>query len=97
MDTNIRVGGGIHVAYNRLNKTFDNTLSAHSHKSQGVIKQTINREVFGSWAVGCLCNLTPRYCAKNDWTNGFAIIRRDNSGDFEVENKVIFGEKLFSV
>lgn len=89
-------GGGVHVAYNRLNKTFDNVLSAHSHKSQGVIRQTINGEVFGSWTIGCLCNLKPRYNPKNDWTNGFAIIRKDSTGDFEVENKVIFGDKLFS-
>lgn len=90
-------GGGIHVAHNRLNKAFDNILSAHSHRSQSTIKQTINRDILGSWAVGCMCNLSPRYSPKNDWTNGFAIIRRDSTGDFEVENKVIYGDKLFSV
>ena len=90
-------GGGIHVAHNRLNKTFDNVLSAHSHKSQSMIRTTINREIFGSWAIGCMCSLNPRYNAKNDWTNGFAIVRKDNNGDFEVENKVIYNDKLFSV
>ena len=90
-------GGGIHVAHNRLNKTFDNVLSAHSHKSQSMIKTTINREVFGSWAIGCMCSLSPRYCPKNDWTNGYAIINKDSAGDFEVENKVIFNNKIFSV
>ena len=90
-------GGGIHVAHNRLNKTFDNVLSAHSHKSQSLIKTTINREVFGSWTIGCMCSLSPRYSPKNDWTNGYAIIKKDSSGDFEVENKVIFNSRIFSV
>lgn len=89
-------GGGIHTAYNRLNKTFDNTISAHSHKSQSVIKSSINGEIFGSWTIGCLCNLSPRYTPKNEWTQGFAVTKREKSGDFEVHNKVILKGKLFS-
>ena len=88
---------GIHIAYNRLNKTFDNVLSAHSHRGQSIIRQTINREVYGSWTIGCLCNLSPRYAPKNDWVHGYAIIERDNEGLFEVQNKIIRDEKLFYI
>lgn len=90
-------GGGIHIAWNRLNKAFDNVLSAHSHRGQSITRQTINKEIFGSWAVGCMCDLNPRYAPKNDWTQGFAIVQRDTEGYFEVENKIIVGKKLCSV
>lgn len=90
-------GGGIHVAYNRLNKAFDNVMSAHSHKPQSVIKPTINGHILGSWALACLCDLNPRYSPKNDWSNGFARIDKDSNGEFSVDNRVIYGNKTFSV
>lgn len=88
-------GGGIHVAYNRLHKTFDNTISAHSHKSNSVIMNTINGNIYGSWVIGCLCDLHPRYAPKNNWNNGFAITEKDTTGDFEVNNRSIFGQKTY--
>lgn len=91
-------GGGIHVAYNRLQKTFDNTISAHSHVAQSVVRKDINNKVFGSWSLGCMCDLAPRYAPKNNWTNGFAITSKDtDTGDFEVDNKILFGDKVFSI
>lgn len=90
-------GGGVHVAHNRLHKTFDNTISAHSHRAQSVINTKINGDVIGSWSLGCMCNLNPAYNPKNNWSNGFAITTKDDSGDFEVENKVISRGKIFSI
>lgn len=90
-------GGGIHVAWNRLHKAFDSVISAHSHKAQSVVKPDINGDIFGSWTLGCMCGLSPRYCPKNDWTNGFAIIETEASGDFEVQNMVIHGSKIFTI
>jgi len=90
-------GGGVHVAHNRLNKTFESVISAHSHVGQSKIKPTINGAPMGSWTIGCLCDLSPRYNPKNEWTHGFAVTRKDSTGDFEVENKIIYSGKVFSV
>jgi predicted phosphodiesterase len=90
-------GGGIHVAYNRFNKALDNLMSAHSHIAQSVIKKDIHDHIMGSWTLGCICNLNPRYSPKNNWNNGFGIIEKDSSGDFEVDNRVVYGKKTFSV
>lgn len=90
-------GGGIHVAYNRLNKAMDNVLSGHSHVSQTSTKMTINGQVYGSWSLGCLCNLHPRYNPKNNWTQGFAILEKESDGNFEVVNKMILGNKVISI
>ena len=89
-------GGGIHAAYNRLNKAKQNVVSAHSHISQRDIRMNLKGEPIGSWTLGCMCNLNPAYNPKNDWTNGFGIGQKDASGDFEFENKVIFGSKIFT-
>lgn len=90
-------GGGIHVAYNRLNKTMDNTISAHSHTTQSDFRPDINGNLYGSWSIGCLCNLHPRYNPKNRWTQGFARIERDDSGEFEMLNRMIYNGKTIPV
>ncbi len=90
-------GGGIHVAYNRLNKTMDNTISAHSHTTQSDFRPDINGNLYGSWSIGCLCNLHPRYNPKNRWTQGFARIEKDESGEFEMLNRMIYNGKTIPV
>jgi predicted phosphodiesterase len=90
-------GGGIHVAYNRLSKTMDNTISAHSHITQSDFRPDINGNLYGSWSIGCLCNLHPRYNPKNRWTQGFARIEKDESGEFEMLNRMIYNGKTIPV
>lgn len=88
-------GGGIHVAYNRLNKSFDNVLSAHSHVTQSNLKKDISGNFFGSWTIGCLCDLNPRYNPMNNWNHGFATVEKEEDGSFEVWNKQIINGKVF--
>ena len=88
-------GGGIHVAYNRMNKAMDNIISAHSHVTQNSIKKSLSGKFYGSWTVGCLCSLSPRYNPQNNWNHGFAIIERGADGNFEVQNKMIVDGKIF--
>lgn len=90
-------GGGIHVAHNRFNKTLENSLSAHSHIPQSIIKHTINDNILGSWTMGCLCDLKPRYNPKNNWNNGFTVVEKDSSGEFNVDNRIIIGNKTVSI
>ena len=89
-------GGGVHVAHNRLISAFDNICSAHSHRVQSDTKKTINGEVYGSWSLGCMCNLNARYSPMNEWLNGFAVCQKEENGFFEFENKKIIGNKIFS-
>lgn len=88
-------GGGMHVAYNRLNKAMDNVISGHSHVTQSSMKKTVTGKFYGSWAVGCLCSLSPRYNPQNNWNHGFAIVERDSTGDFVVDNRRIIDGRIF--
>jgi hypothetical protein len=88
-------GGGIHLAYNRLRKTMDNVVSAHSHRTDTRIETSTLGIILGSWAVGCLCNLHPQYNPMNNWNHGLAYIEKDGDGDFVVDNKRIINGKVF--
>jgi hypothetical protein len=88
-------GGGINVARNRMFKTFDNSISAHSHTSQQFPITDINGNLFMSTTIGCLCNLHPRYNPKNQNNWGFAHSYRDADGTFELNNKQIWNNKIF--
>ena len=90
-------GGGIHIAHNRLNKTFDNTLSAHSHYPQSLIKPNINGQYLGSWTLGCMCQLHAAYAPKNNWSHGCAVTEKEADGMFEVDNKLIVKNRMFAV
>ena len=85
----------MHVAYNRLNKAMDNVMSGHSHVTQSSMKKTITGKFYGSWAVGCLCSLSPRYNPQNNWNHGFAIVERDDDGEFVVDHRRIIDGKVF--
>ena len=88
-------GGGIHVAYNRLNKAMDSVLSAHSHIAQSDLRKTIDGSVIVSVTLGCLCDLHPRYNPMNSWTQGFAVVERKDKGHFMIDNRVIIDGEAY--
>lgn len=83
------MGGGVHVARNFRIKASDNILFGNFHRTKEDVTKTIKNKVMGSWAVGCLCGLSPDYMSINDWNLGFAFITREKDGNFSVENKKI--------
>jgi predicted phosphodiesterase len=66
------------------------SIVGHWHAPAQHRARTLRQNHIGTWAIGCLCNLTPNYRPINDWELGFAIFRRvDNAGNFVIENKTI--------
>jgi predicted phosphodiesterase len=90
----IQGGGAVNTARNKLLKSFDNILYGHHHATQYTSQNTINNKIVGSFGVGCLSGLKPRYMPNNNWNYGFAIAERDDVGDFEVHNKKIINNKI---
>ena len=86
--------GAVNLARNFLLKSFDNIAFGHFHRTQDYMKPTIKHKNLGSFAIGCLCGLSPDYATINDWNHGFAIAKRDNSGYFELENKQIINGQI---
>jgi hypothetical protein len=86
----------IHIAYKQLFNTMTNVMSGHYHITQSDFKRSLTGEIYGSWVVGCLCSLYPRYHPQgNNWNSGFAIVEKENNGNFEVNNKMIIDGKIY--
>ncbi|WP_457641438.1 metallophosphoesterase [Persephonella sp.] len=86
--------GVVNIARNLYLKAQDNIIFGHFHQSQEFIQKDINGDVRGSWAVGCLCEMSPDYSIINNWNHGFAVIEYEDDGDFTVYNRKIINGKV---
>lgn len=86
--------GAVNIARNLYLKAQDNIIFGHFHQSQEFIQKDINGDVRGSWAVGCLCEMSPDYSIVNNWNHGFAIVEYDDDGEFTVYNRKIINGKV---
>jgi predicted phosphodiesterase len=87
-------GGGVNPGRYMYLKAKTNVLCGHFHRSSSHIDKNLDGEYRGGWSVGCLCDLSPDYLPNNDWVHGFAVVSIDNSGHFEVDNKIIINGKI---
>jgi predicted phosphodiesterase len=64
------------------------TLAGHNHQSSSHFESNIRGELTGCWSTGCLCQMTPEYrpFAYTKWNHGFAIVRIEDDGSFDVQN-----------
>lgn len=81
--------GAVNVARNVFLKTQRNIIMGHFHTTQEWIQRTVDGEVHGAWAVGCLSQLSAPYAPINNWNHGFAIIEYEDDGSFTVFNRKI--------
>lgn len=80
--------GGINIARTMLLRTNDNCAFGNFHKSQSASGKTLDNDEFVNFAIGCLCNLKPRYMPINQWNQGFAKIEMFKN-EFDFKNKRI--------
>lgn len=92
----VRANGSlVNIARTYYLKTSSNILLGHWHQAQEYVTKTLNGELHGAWATGCLCKLDADYTyGINAWSHGFAIVEStDDKGGFRVKNyKIINGE-----
>lgn len=90
----IQGGGTVNLARNLFLRTYSNVLKAHSHKKNDDIVRSINEKFYGTWAIGCLCQLHPDYNPINQWTQGFAHVKQYDDGTFAVANRQIINGRV---
>lgn len=90
----IKGGGTINIARNKLLQAFDNILFGHHHQHQNYVKTTITGGHKYAYSVACLSGLHPRFFPFGNWGYGFAIAERIGDDDFRVENKQIINNKI---
>jgi len=70
-------------------------LCGHFHQTSQHSEKNLEENVVSCWSTACLCNMHPQYRPINNWNHGFAIVRTDKQGVFEVDNKRIIHGKVY--
>lgn len=81
----LRAGQAIPGRNVRL-KAHDNILVSHVHRTSEDPAKRIGGSVFAGWSIGCLCDLHPKWLPVNQWNWGYAVVEKEDSGQFHVEN-----------
>lgn len=86
----------VNAARGVFTKAKSSMIIGHVHSTSEHSEGNIKGEDIGCWSVGCLCTLAPDYDPFNTKHNlGFAHIKVDKNGDFQVFNKRIINNKVF--
>jgi predicted phosphodiesterase len=76
----------VNVARGAFLRTLSTVLVSHSHRTSGHAETDLWHDEIFCWSIGCLCDMNPEYARVNKWNHGFATVRVDEAGDFNVEN-----------
>ena len=72
-------GGGMFVARWLALRFFEDTICGHFHHTDTFVKKLANNNHLRFDAIGCLCDLNPRYMPYNEWNHGFGhLIKNGN-------------------
>jgi predicted phosphodiesterase len=87
--------GGVNPSKSTFNKTLNDTLIGHVHKTSYHSEPRMNGEIISVYSTGCLCELHPIWMPINKWTLGFAYVDLDiKTGNYIVHNKMIIDNKI---
>jgi hypothetical protein len=75
-------------------KAKESCLVGHHHRTSEHTEKTLSGEVTTTWSTGCLCGLEPEYAPYNNYNHGFAHIKIDKSGNYELKNIRIINYKI---
>jgi predicted phosphodiesterase len=74
-------------------KTYESTIVGHSHRTSEHTEPDLSGDIITCWSVGCMSGLHPAYARINKYNHGFASIRIDSDGHFNVKNRrIVEGE-----
>lgn len=89
------VGSPVNPARSLFLKAKAHAIAGHEHMSSSHSETNIIGDVITTWSVGCLCDLHPEYRRMNKWNLGFAILEKDSSGKFRVNNYKIISNSIY--
>jgi hypothetical protein len=88
----LQIGGSKNLAERIFNRTYENVMCGHWHRTDEFYIRTLSNKERGVWVVGCMGTTYVSYRPITGWNTGFAIIDFEDNGNFIVKNfKVIEG------
>lgn len=91
----LRGSGGVSPARTLLLKFKRSVACGHFHRPNSAHSVVYKGETHVAYSIGCMCELNPDYLPVNEWVHGFAIVSKDENGDFSFDNKQIINGKIF--
>jgi hypothetical protein len=92
-------GRGISSPVNQARGAFlrllSSVLEGHGHRQSEHTETTADGHAISCWSTGCLCDLHPEYARINRWSQGFATVEIESSGEYRVELKRIIEGKVY--
>jgi hypothetical protein len=94
-DTVFSRGSGVSPARMLWMRTKVNMIASHVHRTSEYTDKNFHGEMSTAWTVGHLMHPNVEYCKHVDaYNQGFAVLKKETGGDFEVENKRIYKGKI---
>lgn len=85
--------GGVNPARSLYLKFKTSCVCSHLHRTSDHTEKTGMEKVISCHSIGCLCSMNQEYCIINNWNSGFAIVSKDENGDYEFSNyKIVKGK-----
>ena len=75
-------------------KAKQSCIVGHHHRTSEHTEKTLGGEVTTTWSTGCLCGLEPEYAPYNNYNHGFAHVKVDKTGNYELKNIRIIDYKI---
>jgi hypothetical protein len=75
-------------------KAKESAIVGHHHRTSEHTEKTLSGDVVTTWSTGCLCGLEPEYAPYNNYNHGFAHVKIDNDGHYELKNMRIINYKI---
>jgi hypothetical protein len=96
-DTTFKRGSGVSPAKTLFDRVKQSAIASHCHRtSEFTTKNQFDGEIFTTWTTGHLMHPNVEYCKHVDQYNqGFAILEKETSGDYRVQNKRIIKNKVY--
>lgn len=71
------------------------SMCSHFHQRSEHSERDGNGKLITTWSTGCLCQISPDYASRNNWSHGFAVVEL-NGKEFDVQNLRIIHGKVYS-
>lgn len=75
-------------------KAKESALVGHHHRTSEHTEKSLSGQVTTTWSTGCLCGLQPDYQPYNNYNHGFAHVKVDKEGNYELKNIRIIDYKI---
>jgi predicted phosphodiesterase len=75
-------------------KAKESCVVGHHHRTSEHTEKSLSGEVTTTWSTGCLCGLEPEYAPYNNYNHGFAHVKVDKDGNYELKNIRIINYKI---